>query len=64
MVGNGRKAYVYLKVMMQKEGTAEVEQYLRKQIKASTQRSEVREETETSKDLSLVNLTLTFAKCK
>lgn len=44
MVGNGRtgrKLCVYLKVMMDKEGTSEAEGFLRKQIKASAQRSEV-----------------------
>lgn len=60
VAGNGGKSYVYLKVMMQKEETTEAEQFLRKQIKASAERSEAREGTEASKDLSLVNLIHTF----
>lgn len=60
VVGNGRKWCVYLKAMTQKEGLAEAEQFLRKQITASAQRSEVREGTEASEDLSLLNLIHTF----
>lgn len=63
VVGNGRtgrKLCVYLKVTMQKERTSEVEEFLRKQIKTSAQRSEVRGGTVTRKALSLVNLIHTF----